>query len=166
MIDFAKLLPDFYIFYNGPKCGASAPDHMHFQAYKKGQLPFEEDSDKVEKRILSENKFGEILELLDFGRKCFVIESGNKQEIISMFKQLYIQLQMFTLTNEEPLMNIFTKFDNNKWSVYIFARKTHRPKQFYSNGDDYLMISPGAVDIAGLFVLPRKEDFEADAICF
>ena len=44
---FLRLMADFgsgwTVLYNGPRCGASAPDHLHFQAVPSGQMPIEKE---------------------------------------------------------------------------------------------------------------------------
>jgi ATP adenylyltransferase/5',5'''-P-1,P-4-tetraphosphate phosphorylase II len=162
MLFFAEKLPGYIIFYNGPKAGASAPDHMHFQATRKGQLPLEAEYKTIEKKILSADKKGSISQFQHFGRKCFMIESGSKETVISFFRQLYIQFQLFmNNTEEEPLLNLFTMVEDGKWLLFVFPRKVHRPAIFYAEGKENKMISPGAVDMAGILVLPRKKDFES-----
>ncbi len=162
MLDFARMLPDFTIFYNGPKAGASAPDHLHFQAVKKGQLPFEQEYplfSSPDKTISYKN--GRIRTLQNYGRNCLLIQSPDKETAHILFQQVYAQLRTVAGDKEEPMMNVFTLFEHNEWNLLIFPRKTHRPSCFFAEGNDYKMISPGAIDIAGIFVLPRKEDFDS-----
>ncbi len=173
MLDFARILPDFTVFYNGPKAGASAPDHLHFQAVRKGQLPFEQEYPFFSSRngttlysigcqsYENENKNGRVGTLKNYGRNCILIQSSNKETALALFQQVYAQLQSATSTEEEPMMNVFALFENNEWNLFVFPRKTHRPSYFFAKGNDYKMISPGAIDIAGVFVLPRKEDFDS-----
>ncbi len=177
MLDFARRLPDFTIFYNGPKAGASAPDHLHFQAVRKGQLPFEQEYLWIEKKILTEEGNGRISALQNYGRACLLIQSPDKKTICTLFKKVYFSLAKQegkkareqekmtpdTLSGfaEEPMMNVFVLFENEQWNLFIFPRKAHRPSYFFAEGNDYKMISPGAIDIAGIFVLPRKEDFNS-----
>ena len=156
-LDFAQMMTDHTLLYNGPQCGASAPDHIHFQAVKRGQIPFEEDYKQVARKRIFGDDDSHAEELLDFGRKCILVESSSKEKMETMFLQLYEQYQTGT---EEPKWNIFLLYENNAWHLFLFMRKTHRPTQFYAEGDDYMMISPGAIDIAGVFVLPRREDFD------
>ncbi|MBQ8069782.1 MAG: DUF4922 domain-containing protein [Bacteroidales bacterium] len=47
MADLAHHYPGYTFFYNGPKCGASAPDHFHFQACQRGILPLEKEADRL-----------------------------------------------------------------------------------------------------------------------
>lgn len=156
-LDFTQRMPNHTLLYNGPQCGASAPDHIHFQAVKRGQIPFEKEYKQLgRKRILGDDQ-AHAEELLDFGRKCIVIESSSPKEVEQLFLQIYQQYQEGT---EEPKWNIFSLYEDNAWHLFLFMRKTHRPTQFFAEGDDYMMISPGAIDIAGVFVLPRREDFD------
>lgn len=158
MLDFAKLLDDYTIFYNGAKCGASAPDHMHFQAVAKGQLPIESDCKNAKYVLLSENSRGTIKELKNLGRRCLLIEANDKNYGLSLFRQIYSQLAF--QKDEEPMMNVFCYYNSEGWHLIIFLRKAHRPSQFYAKGADHIMVSPGAIDMAGVMVLPRKEDFD------
>lgn len=155
MLEIAQLLPSFHIFYNGPKCGASAPDHMHFQAVLKGQLPF---TNTQEKEIISYVGNAKMLALKGLGRMCIEIESDKPASAIALFRTLYKKLQKNI--NEEPMMNVFAEFCNSKqlYTIHVFCRKAHRPTQYYSE-EDFWMISPGAIDMAGILVLPRLEDF-------
>jgi len=155
MLDFAQMLPDYTIFYNGAKAGASAPDHLHFQAVRKGQLPVEQEYQKVEKKTLIENPDGKVSALQNYGRSCLLIQSPDKEMAHSLFLQVYRERL------NETMMNVFTLFENEQWNLLIFPRKTHRPSYFFAEGKDYKMISPGAVDMAGILILPRKEDFDS-----
>ena len=161
MLDFTRRLPDYILFYNGPKAGASAPDHIHFQAARKGQLPLESEYQKIEKKVLAEDSNTKVSTLQDYGRYCILIQSSGKKIVSFLFQQIYAQLQLHFNTVEEPMMNVFTSYENRQWNLFVFPRKTHRPSQFFAEGEDYKMISPGAIDMAGVFVLPRKEDFDS-----
>ncbi|MDR1730408.1 MAG: DUF4922 domain-containing protein [Prevotellaceae bacterium] len=173
MLDFAQMLPGFTVFYNGPKAGASAPDHLHFQAVRKGQLPFEQEYQLFSSLNRTElysigcqsytntNKNGRICALQNYGRSCLLMQSPEKETAQRLFQQVYAQLQASTGAKEEPMMNVFTLFENNEWNLLVFPRKAHRPSCFFAKGNDFKMISPGAIDIAGVFVLPRKEDFDS-----
>jgi len=161
MLDIAQLLPQYTLLYNGAKAGASAPDHIHFQAIEKGQLPLETEYAKQERQLVTETPDGQMYELKNYGRRCLFIESSGKETVISLFQQIYVHLQTVLSTKEEPMMNLFVFYEEKSWRLFIFPRKTHRPSQFFAEGDDYKMISPGAIDMAGIFVLPRKEDFDS-----
>ena len=137
MLDLAQLLDDFIVFYNGPKCGASAPDHFHFQAGNKGFLPIEN---------------------YDNWRNSIRIESGNKQEVIDRFRQVYDKMEQKS-EDDEPKMNILAWYESAKWIVCVFPRKKHRPSCFCAEGEGNLLINPASVELGGVFITPLEKDF-------
>ncbi len=165
---FTKELPNFTLLYNGPASGASAPDHLHFQAVFKGQLPFETEKDKVGKRILSESKAngrtvlanGKMELWTNYGRTTIHIESESAELAKSYFEQVYKQYQMLNNNEEEPKMNLFGLYENGIYHLFVFPRKRHRPECFFAEGEAFRMVSPGAIDMAGILVLPRRKDFD------
>ena len=138
MLDLARLLEDYIVFYNGPKCGASAPEHFHFQAGNKGFLPIEKA-----KNIKNITK----------------IESDNKEELVEHFKQIYDSLEQKP-DDDEPKMNILTWYEAAKWIVCIFPRKKHRPACFFAEGEDHMLINTASVELGGVFVTTLEKDFE------
>lgn len=149
MLDLSKDLPDFDLLYNGPKCGASAPDHMHFQAVQTGLMPLDEKS-------LSEFDIVDG-EIRNFGRKCLVFVSSDKDAICKQYRELYNKLEIKE-DEWEPRMNIVAHYipSANIWNVWVFPRDKHRPS-YYEQGR---MISPGVIDMAGILVFPKPDDFE------
>lgn len=139
MLQLAKELPDYIVFYNGPKCGASAPDHFHFQAGLKTDI-----------LLQSENAL----------RSCLRIETESQEEAEEQFYDVYNYLKRNQPGEEEPMMNIISFVDKANYVIHIFPRKLHRPWQYYTEGDVQLLISPGALDMAGMLITPRKEDFD------
>ena len=138
MLDLAQELDNYVIFYNGPKCGASAPDHFHFQAGNKGFLPIENEKD---------------------WSNAVRIESENKQEILDRFQQIYDSLPLQS-DDLEPMLNILAWHENGIWTVCLFPRKKHRPACYFAEGDANLLISPASVDLGGVFIMPLEKDFE------
>jgi len=138
MLDLAQQLDDYVVFYNGPKSGASAPDHFHFQAGNKGFLP-------IEKNRNSYNSIN--------------IESDNKENLLQQFLKIIENLPLQP-DESEPKMNILAWYEENRWIICIFARKKHRPACYFAEGDENLLISPGAVDLGGMFVTPLLKDFQ------
>ncbi len=138
MLELARLLPDYIVFYNGPKCGASAPDHFHFQAGL-----------KTPELLQGDNEL----------RSCMVIESKNKQECEDLFESVYQYLHARQPEEEEPMMNVIAFMQNDTFTVHVFPRKAHRPTQYAAQGAKQLLISPGALDMAGLIITVREEDF-------
>ena len=138
MLDLAQQLEDYIVFYNGPKCGASAPDHFHFQAGNKGFLPVENDKD---------------------WQNILRIESKDKQEMLQRFQEMYDALPL-QADDAEPMLNILTWYDGGWWTTCLFPRKQHRPACYFAEGDANMLISPASVDLGGVFITPLEKDFE------
>lgn len=160
MLDLAARLNDFTIFYNGPKCGASAPDHLHFQAGIKGFLPIEDDYSN-EKCCLKVRKIGNVTisHWPDYQRGIITLSSNEKVGLIDCFNQLYSKLQVLHTNEVEPMLNILATFDEGEWIIHIFPRTLHRPAQYFETGDKQILLSPAAVDMGGVLITPREEDF-------
>ncbi len=160
MLFLARELHDFVVFYNGPQCGASAPDHFHFQAGIKGFMPICEEFNKLNKELLYANGDIQAWATGSHLRKMITLESVNIEAIVHKFKQLLTILNTFQPEKPEPMLNILAAYDKNSWRVHIFPRKLHRPSQFFEKGEKKLLISPASVDFGGVFITPREEDFE------
>lgn len=160
MLDLAKAMEDFTLFYNGPKCGASAPDHFHFQAGNTGFMPLD-----YEMTVLKE-KYAEhwIKEQVNFWtikdgiRNFVVVESANKVALQNAFNQIYALLDAHS-GKEEPMLNILTRYIHGRWRSLVFPRVLHRPSQYYAKGEKNILISPASVDMGGVFILPQEKDF-------
>ncbi|MEW6209507.1 MAG: DUF4922 domain-containing protein [Acidobacteriota bacterium] len=155
---------DFFVIYNGPQCGASAPDHLHFQACSRKLLPIENDLGADEPSVEdcaicaeSRNNF-ELFTLSDCARSVVVFR-GNRGETLAawIYKILAALAGDF---GTEPMINIVATHDRAGWTVYLFPRARHRPYCFYAEGEEQLMISPGAIDMAGVIVVPERDHFE------
>ena len=167
MLDLAATLPDFVIFYNGPKCGASAPVHAHFQAGNKGFLPIEQQwKTRREKRIVTQGE-ATLWLLNDAPRHTLVIESKHKEEAVELFHRIYNALDQ-QADQEEPMMNVLAWFETNgeqnqdsgTYVVCVFPRSLHRPSCYTAEGEANMLISPASVDMGGVFIMPREADFE------
>lgn len=139
MLTLCEQLPDYLLFYNGPKCGASAPDHFHFQAGLKSPELLQGDNEL---------------------RSCLQIESDNRSEVQELFEDVYQYLHHLQPEEIEPMMNVIAFMERNRYILHIFPRKLHRPRHYYEQGKMQLLISPGALDMAGLMISVREEDFE------
>jgi len=162
MLSLAKNLGEKYtLFYNGPRCGASAPDHLHFQASPKNSMPVEVEIDNLIENSIEMKKDKNIVvySISNYLRNIFFIESGSKEEVAKEFYRLYELIQTETNSKAEPLLNVIVSFDE-KWRVFIFPRKAHRPSQFFAEGNAKILLSPAAVDFGGLLITPREEDFD------
>ena len=163
MLALSRDLGKYYsVFYNGPKCGSSAPDHMHFQAVTKNLIPVEYEFDKMinkfSKEVLRNGKI-EVRFFEEHLRYFISFESRDKGELLYVFKTLINALRKISPPYEEPLINMLANYQENIWRLIFFPRSKHRPKQFFADGNNQLLISPGTVDMGGLFITPREEDF-------
>lgn len=152
MMRFAETLKDMIVFYNGPLCGASAPDHQHFQAGNKGQLP-------IEKAVA--NRKGEALNSvfeLDWFCRVWVIKADSVEKAEELFRGLYDVLPTKKELSE-PMMNIVAWKDGDELVCVVIPRRKHRPACYMAEGSEQIMVSPGALDMCGLVITPREEDF-------
>ncbi len=159
MLDLASYASDYVVFYNGPKCGASAPDHAHFQAGNKGFLPIEVDWRDNTRHIL-DYRSATLWGLDDSCCPALIIESPDRWEAEELFVIVYQAMEQNT-DDEEPMMNLLTWVNmEGNWVVCIFPRKKHRPSCYFAQDETNLLISPASVDLGGVFITPREEDFE------
>lgn len=160
MLDLAAALPEFVVFYNGPKCGASAPDHFHFQAGSKQFLPIEKDfhTALIRDKLLHLNGVN-IYSWRKYLRQTITLQGKDKSSVSGLFDQIYQQLKELQPQETEPMMNILAYVENEEWIVHIFPRILHRPKQYFETGDKQILLSPASVDLGGVFITPREEDF-------
>ncbi len=160
MLELTKLLPSYTIFYNGPSSGASAPDHFHFQAAGKGSLPLEKEIQNLipdKKEILINKEDIQIYSVEKFLRNCIVIESGWKEPIDYFYEQI---MKILPCHEEfkEPLINVLA-FYNEKYIFTIYPRESQRPTCYYKEDESRIIVSPASVEMAGILVTPREEDF-------
>lgn len=163
-LELSKELGKYYtVFYNGPKCGASAPDHMHYQAGNKSFMPIDDEYQSIVKKMGQNLIYQDGLEVYaveKYLRNLISIESSDIKKILSVFKIIYQTLDRISKSNEEPMMNIQFYWDENKWRIIIFPRQKHRPSYYYEEGDKKILLSPAAVDLGGVCITPREEDFQ------
>ncbi len=159
MLRLSELLPDYELFYNGPECGASAPDHFHFQAAPCKVMPLFEDLDNpsVTELLYSSDRL-KVRYCPNYLRNAIVLEAADPQSIVESF-QLYYNLQAaLQPTHIEPMFNLIARYQSGAHSLVIFPRKAHRPSFYFETGERQILLSPGAVDMAGLLVVTREED--------
>lgn len=158
MLDLARQLTDYTIFYNGPKCGASAPDHAHFQAGNKGFMPIEQDWRRQIAGKVADYGQATLWWLNDAPRTTLVIESADRKTAIKLFDTVYHSLDIQP-GEDEPMMNVLVMYEDNKWIVFVFPRAKHRPACYTAEGDANLLSSPASVDLGGVFITPVEKDF-------
>lgn len=158
MLALAEALTDYVIFYNGPRCGASAPDHAHFQAGNKGFLPIERDWRRQVAGTVAVCGETTLRYLKDAPRTTLVIESADKQHASALF-DIVCQSLRTPPGDAEPMLNVLAWREEEKWIVCIFPRQKHRPACYTAAGEANLLSSPASVDLGGVFILPVEKDF-------
>ncbi len=146
MLDLARALPGYFVIYNGPECGASAPDHMHFQAGLRTLFPIEKETEGMD-----------LVTSTEYARNVFVIRGKDQPRLIEKMNRAIELLANVTNKHPEPLINIAAFHRENEWTAYLFPRAKHRPN-VYHTGE--LTVSPASIDLCGLFVAPFEKDFE------
>ena len=152
--------PELTVFYNGPQCGASAPDHAHFQAGTTGILPLQQAWQRLSRNLttmISLNDNEDLSLIDDYPTTAFVIRSRSSYGGEQLFRRLY---EAMPGNQPEPMMNIVSWRKGEEYLAVVFPRKKHRPDCYYADGKAQYIISPGALDMAGLIITPRQEDFE------
>lgn len=159
MMDLAAALEDYTVFYNGPRCGASAPDHMHFQAGNSDFLTIAGTLEEAELKTVATD--GEAtLSLVDtLPVKVFVIDAADHAAGQRLFERLYAAMPVPQGENE-PMLNILCYPTPAGERLVVVPRKKHRPN-CYGTDEGCMLISPASVDVGGVFITPRPDDFEA-----
>lgn len=153
MMHMTRLLPSLFLFYNGPRCGASAPDHLHFQAGSRGIVPLERD-------FKSSDTTSGISELRGYLVRGWVIQAATPEESGHLFSSLY-ETMPIPEGDTEPMMNLLAWYDTEArcYVTIVIPRRKHRPMCYSAEGEGKCLVSPGALDMGGLIITPRAEDF-------
>lgn len=146
MLDLAAVLDGYFVIYNGPECGASAPDHMHFQAGSRRLFPIERDTAGLTGVTVP-----------NYARNVFLFRGRDRSALIHRIDGAIELLAKTTGKRAEPLLNIAVFHESGQWVTYLFPRGKHRPEVFYTGE---LTVSPASIDLCGIFVVPLASDFE------
>ena len=138
MLDIAAALPGYFVLYNGAECGASAPDHLHFQAALRNVFPIGRPDARTDGLAIR-------------------LEDLDRQRLLDRLNRLLVGLRRITGRQPEPLINVAICWEEGKWRAFVFPRGKHRPESFYS-GD--FTLSPGSIDLCGILVVSVESDFE------
>lgn len=160
LLDLSRDLPELVVFYNAPSCGASAPDHMHFQAGLRGAMPIEYELEvllKIHGKDLLQSEHFRLSSVDDGLRRFLVMEADRKEPMENAFSHISSFLRQL-VNGEEPMLNILAMY-RGKWQILIFPREKHRPWQFFEAGDRNILLSPASVDMGGLMITPLEKDF-------
>ncbi len=146
MLDLAASLEGYFIVYNGPECGASAPDHMHFQAGSRVLFPIAKDTAGLTGVTVP-----------NYRRNVFLFRGRDRSALIDLMDRAIDLLAKATNKLTEPMVNIAVFHERGEWVTYLFPRGKHRPEVFYTGE---LTVSPASIDLCGIFVVPLAQDFE------
>jgi hypothetical protein len=164
MLMLAQGMKERYtVFYNGPKCGASAPDHLHFQAGDGGFMPVDREYETIKRTHGAELVEKPSLRAYGIGRylrKIVSFESPDRAALVRAFDALYAILREMQPGEEEPMMNVLASHTNGAWRVVVFPRIKHRPSFFFEEGEKKILLSPASVDFGGVCITPIQKDFE------
>jgi ATP adenylyltransferase/5',5'''-P-1,P-4-tetraphosphate phosphorylase II len=150
---------EFFVLYNGAACGASAPDHLHFQACARESAPIIPEIDTWERRGLSKNSGVESFTLKDYRLNALVARGNDRLAVYEWFERALRCLAEITGAESEPMINLVVTRDGGRWTVIIFPRSKHRPDRYFADGDAKLTVSPAAIDLAGVLVVPQPDHF-------
>jgi hypothetical protein len=155
--------PRYSVVYNGPRCGASAPDHLHLQFGMGKFMPFEGDVSSLppdRRSFLVESPSLRAFSLEQYLRTVIVLETGDVAVMEKAFRRLYDCYQTVVHEPDEPLMNLVSFMRGDMYVLGVFARSKHRPARYFAEGEEKILLSPAAVDVGGVVTLPVEEDFE------
>lgn len=163
-IDLVRdLAPEFALLYNGPRAGASAPDHMHFQAGYRASLPVVDEYLTAHARfgrLLANNGDVRVFSVDRYTPSFIAFEATSPQALARAILTFINVMQEHTEGKDEPMMNLVSWFDDSEWKMVVFPRAKHRPDRFYEKGERRITLSPAAIDLAGLATIPVEADFE------
>lgn len=165
LLDFVRENNEYLGFYNGPESGASAPDHMHFQACPQGLTPLQNRVDELlaagdDKTLdyLTNVKEARLFHLNEYARGVFVLCGATAKSTAKLFYRL-LDCAPVPDGSSEPKMNIIAWCHEGEYRTAVIFRERHRPHNYSSSGADHLAMSPGCADLAGVYVTTREEDF-------
>lgn len=150
--------PDYSVFYNGPACGASAPDHLHFQMIPSDALPFLRELTRL--APIKEDSCVRIAKGKALDRAVVVLESESAEALKKQLIHFLETTQKILSTNDEPPVNVFCAYEKNCWRLTLFLRRKHRPDAYFAEGENRIFVSPGAIDMAGVVIIPLLKDHE------
>jgi len=153
----ADLSSGYTVFYNGPACGASAPDHLHFQIIPVSALPFLNTLKTAS--LVKEISSVRFYKADNLDRCVVILESKSREALREQFERLIKVARKRKAASSEPMMNVFCICENKIWRLVIFMRQKHRPDAYFAVGNKKIFVSPGAIDMAGVMITPKLIDF-------
>lgn len=169
MLSLAKKYGGYTIFYNGPKCGASAPDHHHFQACTTGVMPVEDAAVKAvedfyagnasDAEFVASHRKASVFLFKKLTRGVFVIRSESSKDSAKLFYRL-LDCSPMPEGEPEPMINLLVFRRGGAYYSVVFVRRAHRSHHYYAEGDENIFMSFGSVDMGGVFIASKEKDFD------
>jgi len=148
----AAIGPDMAALYNAPRCGASAPDHFHFQAARASDIPIlGQLPPHADKRTVFAH--------WSFGRNMLIFRSSVAEHVQTEIERTLKQLCRLDETDDEPMFNLLANYSADQYTAIFFPRAAHRPAQYFATGAEHLAISPAVLEMAGILVTTEPEHF-------
>ena len=162
MLALAAQAPEYLFFYNGPMCGASAPDHMHFQAIPTENLPVERMVRRGEGMRFAGCVDGvSVSRLTRYAGGTFVLSSDDSEALTRVFSRLVSLGEIQSPAEWEPRMNLLGWYAQGRWTTVVFFRAESRPECFWREvPGGQILISPGAVEMAGTAIVASRDSFD------
>jgi len=159
MLSLAKELDGYTLFYNGPKCGASAPDHFHFQAGNKGFLTIESQLPLMDKEVLYQKDNEVVSSVKGVFSGLFSITGKSAGQVEELFEKIFSVLPVKD-GEKEPMVNILCWYQQDTYIVLVYVRDKHRPSHYFREGEQNILLSPASVDLGGVLITPLEKDFK------
>ncbi|HEY3274992.1 MAG TPA: DUF4922 domain-containing protein [Syntrophorhabdaceae bacterium] len=148
------------VLYNGPRCGASAPDHLHFQIIPSGNLPVEEEIGEEGRLTSVAAKDGiQVKMAKNMGREVIILEGKEPHALGDAFNAIVEALKAAIGESQEPMMSLVSWYGEGVFRLILFPRAKHRPASFFAEGDARIAVSPAVIEMGGVLVTPMEADF-------
>lgn len=161
---FFQLMEDlgsgWTVLYNGPRCGASAPDHNHFQAIPSGLLPIEGEIAAVDQSRLKDSEMVRLYSAEELGRHLIFLRGSNKEALQAAFEGFLTFLKKDVTVEVEAMVNVAGRKNGDEFHVFVFPRSKHRPEAYFLTGHEKITVSPAVIEMCGVIVTPVELDFE------
>ena len=161
LLDLAAALGEAYwVLYNGPACGASAPDHLHLQAGTRALLPILHEVEHWPHQQVVQHVDQEVFALTGYRLQVLIARGSKRSTLLAWLQHAVAVLAAVTRASDhEPLLNLLVTCEATGWTVYVFPRARHRPACYFAEGEAKLTVSPAALDLAGVLVVPDADHF-------
>ena len=161
MMRLLTAYPSQMVFYNGPRCGASAPDHAHLQMGEGSDVPLLREWQRLSRNVTTLLKLDDdsvLFRIDDYPCPALAVRAKDPRVSKRLFVTLYESMTVAE-GESEPMMNVMAWRQEGDYISVVFPRAKHRPDSYFKKGAEQLVVSPGALDMAGLIITPREEDF-------